>query len=592
MKIREFGVLLILPVLGDFGTSRYANAQVPAPVSASSIPQEADAGSRLATPQARTPVASLQNPFMPGLAPNVGRDRRRVLPSPQNASIPNRPASVLPSSQSMQGGRRGLAGLRNPYEWTAGSSTASEPTSLLGFLRQRRSENEIIVPPPSLQAPESTLSSPPGSTPDLGGSTPPTPSPNMAANPTQPGTPSMPSDANPETSPAVPSATQPGATADTGAAAPSTASTAAASAAAAAATADTGPAGPGFGGGLGASQGNMAMIGDMSPFRLNTLGTVSARAVTDAPPAPPGVPVVNPPNPPNARSSQIFYPSVRIFKISENMSPRPQDRFFFNMNSYWQVNQDINRKFDVPVKNITAYRYFFGFEKTFNDGKGSIGLRFPIDNLSGTPTAQGVRTPGSTATGNLSIFTKYILEENKKTGSLISAGFAITPQTGPTRFAGAPWITGIGSTSIQTYLGYIWNKGDFYVHGFSAFDFSVNINDVSLMYNDVGIGYYLIRSNDPDQFLTALVPTFELHVNSPLNHRDWYKPGDLAGTADVVNLTYGFNFEFKRSAILSTALITPVSSPKPFSAELAVLLNIYFGRTKANRTQITPPPIF
>ena len=49
---------------------------------------------------------------------------------------------------------------------------------------------------------------------------------------------------------------------------------------------------------------------------------------------------------------------------------------------------------------------------------------------------------------------------------------------------------------------------------------------------------------------------------------------------------------FRRRAILSTALITPVTSPKPFTAELAVMLNFYYGRTRASRVAMTPPPLF
>ena len=110
------------------------------------------------------------------------------------------------------------------------------------------------------------------------------------------------------------------------------------------------------------------------------------------------------------------------------------------------------------------------------------------------------------------------------------------------------------------------------------------------MYNDIGIGYFLIRNNDPNAFLTALAPTFELHVNNPLNHRNPFNRFDLASTPDAVDLTYGLNFGIRNTAVLTAAFVTPVASPKPFDTEAILMLNIFYGRTRANVVQQTPPP--
>jgi len=142
-----------------------------------------------------------------------------------------------------------------------------------------------------------------------------------------------------------------------------------------------------------------------------------------------------------------------------------------------------------------------------------------------------------------------------------------SPPTGPSSFAASKYLFGLNSTYIQPSFGYIINRGRFYIHGFSAFDFPVNTQDVTIMYNDVGMGYYLLRSTEPGAFLSAVAPTFEAHINTPLNHRDPFNKLDIAGTADVVNLTYGVNFEFKRRSILTVAFINPVTSPTPFDFE-------------------------
>jgi hypothetical protein len=351
----------------------------------------------------------------------------------------------------------------------------------------------------------------------------------------------------------------------------------AAAAGAGAFEAAAGTAGPGFGGGLAAASEAFPMIGDQSPFRFHPLQVAQ----------PPGTPF--PPPPPGPRAGALLYPTVRGFKIAENMSPRPQDRFFFDFNYYNNLNDTINTRDQAPIDHLKAYRYLFGMEKTFNEGKGSIGLRFPINTLTADSPGNVISTPTRTAMGNLSIFAKYILEQNVQTGSLASVGLVVTTPTGPGRFAGAPYLFGLNTITFQPFLGYIYNFGNWYIQGFSAFDFPGNIRDVTLMYNDIGIGYYLFRSDDPDRFLTAFAPTFEVHVNTPLTHRDWRNPLDIAGSPDVVNLTYGLNFQLRRSAILTTALITPVSSPQPFNTEFAVFLNIFYGRSRAGQIPITPP---
>ena len=70
-----------------------------------------------------------------------------------------------------------------------------------------------------------------------------------------------------------------------------------------------------------------------------------------------------------------------------------------------------------------------------------------------------------------------------------------------------------------------------------------------MIYNDLGVGYYVFRSRDSRDWLTGMAPTFELHVNNPLNHRDPFNRFDLAGSPDSVDLTFGLNFgiEFGRA---------------------------------------------
>ena len=108
-----------------------------------------------------------------------------------------------------------------------------------------------------------------------------------------------------------------------------------------------------------------------------------------------------------------------------------------------------------------------------------------------------------------------------------------------------------------------------------------------MVYNDIGAGYFLFRSTEPDDFVTSIAPTFEVHVNNPLNHREWSNANDPAGTADVVDLTYGVNVGFFGQAVLTFGWVTPVTGPRPFNYEAVVLFNWRFGRSRRGAA----PPI-
>ena len=140
---------------------------------------------------------------------------------------------------------------------------------------------------------------------------------------------------------------------------------------------------------------------------------------------------------PQARS--LFLPSIRGFKIADNMSPIPQDRIFYTFNYFNDVNKTLNEVFEAPIKGVMAYRHLFGLEKTIFGGKGSVGFRLPINVVSASPREPGLGIGGtSTAMGNATFFAKYILEENPRNGNLLTVGLAVTPETGPSSFAGAP----------------------------------------------------------------------------------------------------------------------------------------------------------
>ena len=236
---------------------------------------------------------------------------------------------------------------------------------------------------------------------------------------------------------------------------------------------------------------------------------------------------------------------------------------------------------------MEAYRYLFGLEKTFWEGNASLGVRLPLNSLNVKSAVPGLGG-SSTALGNLTVFAKVILVEELVTGSLLTGGLAVTAPTGPASFAGSRDVVGFRDAQLQPFLGYIRSWGDFYVQGFESVDVATDPRDVTMQYNDVGLGYFLYRDRNPGAFVTAVVPTFETHVNVPLNHAGAYRPNDPAATPSVVDLTFGASVVLRRS-LLSFGFVDPVTGPRPFDFEWMLLFNYYFGHSRAFPFGAVPP---
>ena len=82
------------------------------------------------------------------------------------------------------------------------------------------------------------------------------------------------------------------------------------------------------------------------------------------------------------------------------------------------------------------------------------------------------------------------------------------------------------------------------------------------------------------------MPTFEVHVNSPLTHGDYNNQLDLTGTPYVVNLTYGINALLGPNSVFTFGVVTPVTGPRPFDYEMLCLINFRFGRSRGRRAPV------
>ena len=345
---------------------------------------------------------------------------------------------------------------------------------------------------------------------------------------------------------------------------------------------------PGLGGTAGASLAPPGVIGDMSPIsNFKVSAAASTRfPVLPTPVPPPHVPGNNPGIVSSNGTASVLFKLTGL-KISDNQSPVPQDRFFTSFNYFDNLNASVNRREMSPVQNLQVYHELFGLEKTIFDGRASIGFRMPLNTISLKSTANVAGLGGSsTAPGDLSLFFKYALYRDDQ--NLISTGLQVQAPTGPGAFGGNKYYSYFRDTQLQPFVGYLFRRDRFYMQGFFAVNVPTMSQDVTLMFNDFSIGYYVYRPDDPNKFITAIIPTAEAHLTTPLNHRG-FSSKDLASTPDILNMTFGTNIEIRKRSIISVAYVTPVTGPKPFNAELVVLFNYNFGKLGRGRLPFTPP---
>jgi hypothetical protein len=284
-------------------------------------------------------------------------------------------------------------------------------------------------------------------------------------------------------------------------------------------------------------------------------------------------------------ANAVRLPWVRGYKMADNQTPWPVNRAFVAFNFYDDIN--IGSAAGATLRQIRVYREFFGVEQTFlEDRNASIGLRLPLNSISAKSTVPGMGG-SSTAVGDLTVYGKYAFCYDRERGDVNMAGLAITPPTGPKEFAGASYTRARNPLYFQPFVGYVRSFDRFFLQGFTGINVPTDRHVVTILYNDIGFGYYLLRSADPHRLISAIVPTMEVHVNTPLNHRGTFSAvRDPGATFDVVDLTFGLGIWFRSRTLVSVGFAEPVTGPRPFAGEFVLLLNYFYGRTP----QRIPPP--
>ena len=210
---------------------------------------------------------------------------------------------------------------------------------------------------------------------------------------------------------------------------------------------------------------------------------------------------------------------------------------------------------------IDGHREVFGFEKAFLDGSLSLGLRVPLVEQQGNGSF--------TDLGNLTAIFKYAVLRDQATGSVLSAGLALTVPTGRNIVTDAGDVQ---STIVQPFMAYRWNEDRFFLQGFSSVAVSTDSRFPTLLFNDIGVGYR-VYVGTPGDAISFVSPIVEAHLNTPISRRGRNNP-ILA--PDVFDMVGGVHIGLYGASTLTLGVSTPVTGPRPFDVEAIVQLNWRF----------------
>ena len=297
--------------------------------------------------------------------------------------------------------------------------------------------------------------------------------------------------------------------------------------------------------------------------------------------------------------------AIPRFKMAENTSPIPQDRFYFDYSFYH----------NVPITDpaIDVHAYVPGFEKTFLSGLMSFEMRLPMaGTLDSDFFLNGPNATSNGEVGNLGMALKAILLQGERL--TVAGGLAMTlPTAQDTRVflfqndAVPQILIRNESVHLMPFLGTLWTPNNrWFAISYLQVDVDVNGDPVSVdvpesarasigryreptvMYLDASLGYWAYRRDCPHQFLTGLAPVFEVHVNQGLGRSPVLTDpeeilqvgGDINGdpvhNISIVDLTVGLHAELYKETTLTAAYCTAATGDRQFDGQFRVLVNRRF----------------
>jgi hypothetical protein len=321
----------------------------------------------------------------------------------------------------------------------------------------------------------------------------------------------------------------------------------------------------------------------------------------------------------------------RLFRISENQSPLPQTRVYFN---YHYFNDAIEVASYGPgavlgaQQNLDVNVYTFGAEYAFLDQMASIQIQVPfatslaseITNIAvdqGAPGAVPINAPSDTDFGNISFALKGVLYQEWNTA--FAAGLALTLPTAPDLFYQTVTPGGAPNQSLQIdnetvflspFIGNLWtghpvlfSQAYMQLHiplGEDPFTYRADPNGPAftgdleadvIVQSDVSFGVWLY--NDPAAWMSSLAALFELHGAASFGEDFTFLDDDNVGAADglveqgrfsYLNGTVGAQAAVGLTTI-RPAFVFPITGvevgvldhdDRPFDFEFSLQINRFF----------------
>jgi hypothetical protein len=277
-------------------------------------------------------------------------------------------------------------------------------------------------------------------------------------------------------------------------------------------------------------------------------------------------------------------------KIAEGEGPLPADRVFVKSNYYNNLNKSRWENPVEPIHNVDLYRNTFGFEKTFFNQAVSLGVRLPFNTITADSKpfhvvpdpATGQLLPSfsdegftTTLLGNVSAIIKAAVWEDRAAGNGISAGVTMSLPTASNRKIDPGMSTIV---FVQPFAGYVFNSGDWFVQGFSSLTAPIAHGESIVLFNDLGVGYWMLRNGSG--MIGGIAPTVEFHVATPLRQVDpneaVFGPADGLRVFDVFDMTFGATVLLKSGATWGVGVNVPFTGPKPYDVEAISQFNYRF----------------
>jgi hypothetical protein len=289
-------------------------------------------------------------------------------------------------------------------------------------------------------------------------------------------------------------------------------------------------------------------------------------------------------------------------KISENNSPLPRDRVYFNYSLFHNT--------PLAPGGLDVHRYTPGFEKTVWDGMTSFEARFPFastldTNLNLDLNAGTIPSvPRDVEFGNISLILKMLLWQEETWA--VSAGLQIALPTAKDvevrDIDGTPLVeVNNDAAHLAPFVGFVYSNGRLFTQSYLQIDTPAQgnrvwvtdfqsglqnvgeIDDTTFLYADWGLGYWAMR-NPNARLVTAAAPVLELHLNQSLEATQVLRSGAFqigteAEDISVLNMVLGGVLQLGSQSTLSIGYATPLggNADREFDGEFRLIFNRYFG---------------